>query len=175
MENLAGRIDHRRDRRLLVAQIAVLAARDEFAAPDLAGHDRALDRFVVGGVEMPAPYQRSRRLADHVLAGEAGDALERRIDILQTELAVGDFDAVGGVLDGRREQLVAEARADVVVDIETDAIPGAIAVAERARAGDEADPARRGGVHFDLHLDIDRHHARGRLTHRRLQTRASLR
>jgi hypothetical protein len=40
-----------------------------------------------------------------------------------------------------REQLVAQARADIVIDIEDDAVPGDVAVAEHVRAGDEADPA----------------------------------
>jgi hypothetical protein len=151
-----------------------LRLRNQLTTPDLAGLDRPLDRLVVGGIEMPAPHQRSRRLADHVLAAVAGDVLEGGIDVLQAELGVSDLDAVGRMLDGRSEQFVADAGADIVVDVQDDTVPGDVAVAEHARARDEAHPAWRRGTRLDLHLYVNRHHARGRLAQCRFQEGARL-
>ena len=59
---------------------------------------------VVEGPVMQARLQDAWRLADNFLAAVTGYDFKRWIDILNRALAVGDHDAVGGLLHGTGEQ-----------------------------------------------------------------------
>ena len=118
--DLARDVANRGDRRFLVVELAVLAARGEIAVPHLAALDHVLHGPVVGLVARVAQQQGERGLADGLLARVARDALEGGIDVAEAAGRVGDLDRVAGVLDGRGQQGVAALRLLLRRDVERD-------------------------------------------------------
>jgi hypothetical protein len=86
---LAGGVDDGRDPCLLAKQLAVLATIEQVAVPHLAGGDGAPQLRVDLGRRL-ARLQDARVAARDLLRGVTRDPGERRVDVLDVALGVGD-------------------------------------------------------------------------------------
>ena len=114
-----GVADGRDDRRLRDHR-AVLAAVDQVTRPWPAARERR-PHGLVERRRLGAALEDPGVLADDLVTGIAGGALEGRVDVGDPSLEIGDLDRLGRLLDGRGEPVVLRLRSRVLGQVQADA------------------------------------------------------
>ena len=112
----AVRREHRRDRLLFGVERAILPAVHDLSLPDAAGEDRVPERGVER-VIVHAGLEKRRRAADDLGRLPARHFGERRVDLCDHAIPVGDHDAGGDGLQRRIQDTVEIVAAEPFTDL----------------------------------------------------------